>query len=145
MLIYRWTLAYTVSDLLQHEVDEFVEQWNTHRIRQSGSDCIGGIPDDLYDMPCTYGQHIAYCMHMHIKAPSGLLTAGVADYLKPIDGNVWIQAMLDESVGMPAFYPDWFGQLADRVLMESWGIQRSDITSENCKAVYIHLVNFLSV
>lgn len=63
MLIYRWTLAYTVSDLLQHEVNEFVEQWSSHGISQSRSDCIGGIPDDLYDMPRYYGQHFVYCMH----------------------------------------------------------------------------------
>lgn len=53
---HRWTLAYTVSDLLQHEVDEFVKHWNTHTIHQSCADCIGGIPDDLYDMPQNYGQ-----------------------------------------------------------------------------------------
>jgi len=143
MLIYRWTLAYTVSDLLQHEVNEFVEQWNSHRIRQSGSDCIGGIPDDLYDMPRYYGQHFVYCMH-NVWIPFGLLTTGVEDYLKPVDGNVGIQAMLDESVGMPAFYPDWFGKLADKDLMESWGIKREDMAPENCKSVYVNLVNFWS-
>lgn len=45
-----------LSDLLQHEVDEFAKHRNTHTIRQSRADCIGGIPDDLYDMPQNYGQ-----------------------------------------------------------------------------------------
>ena len=33
------------------------------------------------------------------------LTLGVEDYLKPVDGDVWIQAMREESIDMPAFYP----------------------------------------
>jgi len=33
----------------------------------------------------------------------------VEDYLKPVDGDVWIQAMRDESTDMPPFYPEWFG------------------------------------
>ena len=56
----RWTLAYTICDLLQREVDEFVLHWNTHLIRLSRADCIGGIPEDLYDMPQNYGNTMAY-------------------------------------------------------------------------------------
>ena len=69
--IYRWTLAYTISDILQHEVDDFVQQWNTHTIRQSRADCIGGIPEDLYDMPQNYGRHfLENCMQFCLFEPT---------------------------------------------------------------------------
>lgn len=70
------------------------------------------------------------------------LTLGVEDYLKPVDGDVWIQAMREESIDMPAFYPGWFGKLADKVLLDSWGMQRCNITPENWRNVYINLVNY---
>jgi len=40
--IHRMTLAYTVSDLLQHEIDEFVKHWNTHTI------CYGTFLESHY-------------------------------------------------------------------------------------------------
>ena len=80
-----------------------------------------------------------------VMVPSGNLTAGVEDYLKPVDGHVWIQAMRDESTDMPPFYPEWFGRLADRVLLDSWGMQRHDIRPENCKNIYGNLVSFCPV
>ena len=45
------TIAYTICDFIQVEISEFVQNWNVHPIRQSRGDCIGGIPEDLYDMP----------------------------------------------------------------------------------------------
>ena len=42
--------------ILERELNEFVHYWNTHRIRSSRhGNCIGGVPDDLYDMPEHYG------------------------------------------------------------------------------------------
>lgn len=54
-ILCRWTLAYTICDVLQAELDDFVQNWNSHPIRQSRADCIGGVPEDLYDMPQIYG------------------------------------------------------------------------------------------
>lgn len=58
MFKLRWILAYTLCDLIQLEISEFVQSWNVHPIRQSRGDCIGGIPEDLYDMPENYGEYI---------------------------------------------------------------------------------------
>lgn len=54
--LYRWTLAFTMIGLLRQELQEFVNSWNSHIIRQSRCDVIGGIPEDLYEMPQNYGK-----------------------------------------------------------------------------------------
>ena len=52
----RKCLAVVYAKLIQKELEEFVYYWNSHRIRHSRKyDCIGGIPDDLYEMPVHYG------------------------------------------------------------------------------------------
>ena len=48
-------LWYTFSGLIQKELDDIVEHWNTHRIRKSRSNCIAGRPDSLFYIPENYG------------------------------------------------------------------------------------------
>ena len=43
------------SDLLQLELDNFAERWNTHHIRSSKPNCIAGVPDQLFTFPEEYG------------------------------------------------------------------------------------------
>ena len=56
-------LAVVFLPLIEKELGEFVHYWNTHCIRQSNGNCVGGIPDDIYDMPQHYGKqlHGLYC------------------------------------------------------------------------------------
>ena len=44
-------LWFCFAELLQHDLDQAREHWNTHRIRQSKSDTIPGQPDALYYLP----------------------------------------------------------------------------------------------
>lgn len=97
-----------MCDILQNDIDEFVQQWNRHRIRQSRADCIGGIPEDLYDMPQTHGTQTNHRMTTSLII---FTPVGAQDYLKEIDANVWLQAMLTESKDQPLFYPLWFEHL----------------------------------
>ena len=44
-------LWFSFSNLLQKELDEFRDHWNTHYIRRSRHDTIPGRPDELYYLP----------------------------------------------------------------------------------------------
>ena len=48
-------LWYTFSPLLQKELDDIVLHWNTHYIRKSRINTIGGRPHSLYFLPVNYG------------------------------------------------------------------------------------------
>ena len=56
--MYRNCLAVVFLPILERELSEFVTHWNTHKIRPSKhGDCLGGIPNDLFEMPLHYGRH----------------------------------------------------------------------------------------
>lgn len=122
---YRWILAFVIGDLLQKEVDLFVQHWNSHMIRPSPhAECPGGIPNDLYDLPT--------CV-------------GVSDHMKPVDPLLWAYGMLNESSPTPRFYPSSFYQDAAKILEQAWGLRKDDITPTSCMEVYTHLHQYLHV
>ena len=54
-------LAYSTVPVIERELAEFAEHWNTHMIRSNKkASCPSGIPDDLYDMPLLYGKISAF-------------------------------------------------------------------------------------
>ena len=56
---FRYYLAYVFVPLLEQELHEFKDAWNSHTIRKSKiSDSPGGKPEDLlnYDIPEAYGR-----------------------------------------------------------------------------------------
>ena len=48
-------LWYIFSGLIQRELDDVVEHWNTHRIRKSRHNCVAGRPDSIFYIPENYG------------------------------------------------------------------------------------------
>ena len=48
-------LWYCFSGILQEDLNEVMEHWNTHRIRDSRHDTIPGSPDELYLLPECHG------------------------------------------------------------------------------------------
>ena len=57
--IHKKCLAVVFLPLIERELREYVAYWNSHKIRSSRQgDCLGGIPNDLFDMPVFYGKHI---------------------------------------------------------------------------------------
>ena len=48
-------LWFCFSEVLQKELDEIKEHWNTHFIRKSHHDTISGRPDSLYYLPQLHG------------------------------------------------------------------------------------------
>ena len=49
---YLW---FSFSDLLQFELSNFAECWNTHHIRSSKPNCVVAVPDQLFISPEEYG------------------------------------------------------------------------------------------
>ena len=55
-LFYSYALTFVIVPPLTRDINEFVEQWNSHRIRPTTyASCPGGIPDDMFQMPEYYG------------------------------------------------------------------------------------------
>ena len=46
---------YTFSGLIQQELDDILEHWNTHRIRKSRHNTVAGRPDVIFFDPESYG------------------------------------------------------------------------------------------
>ncbi|XP_055025013.2 uncharacterized protein [Misgurnus anguillicaudatus] len=49
-------LRYCFNEVIQRDLDECVELWNTHRIRPSRmASCPGGVPNELFHLPHRFG------------------------------------------------------------------------------------------
>ena len=57
-LYYRACLSIVFLPIIEKELEEYMAYWNSHCIRSSRGDCLGGIPSDLFDMPAYYGKAI---------------------------------------------------------------------------------------
>lgn len=68
--------------------------------------------------------------------------AGTQDYLKSADREVWLEARASESIAPPLFYPDWFNRVCLAIIQEAWGMEITDISPHNCRAIYINLINY---
>jgi len=56
-LPFRECWVYTCIKLLKKELQEFVQYWNSHLIRRNRiADCPAGVPDDMFEMPSTFGE-----------------------------------------------------------------------------------------
>ena len=56
LLFYSYALAFAIVPPLTRDINEFVKQWNPHRIRPTTyASCPGGIPDDMFQMPEHHG------------------------------------------------------------------------------------------
>ena len=62
-ILYRYALVFTLGNLLQKDLDEFVTQWNEHPIRKNRQTLSPhGCPIDIYDMPAVYGKDWLHCI-----------------------------------------------------------------------------------
>ena len=61
--------------------------------------------------------------------------------IKPVDAGVWVYAMINESCDQPKFYSNETQQIFDELLFNLRGIHQGDITSDNCRDIYIELVD----
>ena len=132
-------MAFTLGELLQKDLNLFVADWNTHPIRRNRNAPTSphGCPDDIYAMPTLYSKYfITYNKYISF-------TTGAQDQLQIIDSNLWATCMMEESKPMPKFYPDDFKRSAEIVLQSTLGFTREDINHENCRMVYLKLVDLI--
>lgn len=62
-IVIRACLQYVYMPLLRKELQEFVEEHNSHRIRkQRGKKTPQGIPEDLYNFPELKGMHTIWIL-----------------------------------------------------------------------------------
>ena len=131
--------------IIERELRYFVHHWNTHCIRyNSKSDCPGGIPDDLFDMPSYVGElviqsHfqsgsktiiITYTLLMHI--------VGAENCSKP---GVWITAMTNHAHPPPPMSESGFYMECHELMHNQFGLDLgSEVTAANCIPVYQYLV-----
>ena len=86
--------------------------WNEHRIRPSSGDCIGGIPNDLYQMPQDYGMVIIIIMYYSCHQ---LNFAGTCNYAKPLDSEVYEAAQTQASKSNCGYSQDLYSLCYDLV------------------------------
>ena len=56
LLVIRDAVRFSFGPLLQTQLDQFVAEWNSHRIRHSRTaEQVAGIPNVLYSYPCLKG------------------------------------------------------------------------------------------
>ena len=63
---------FSFSDLLQFELNNFAERWNTHHIRSSKPNCTPGVPDQLFTSPeeneyINCGTRLSFAKLGHLK------------------------------------------------------------------------------
>ena len=68
---------------------------------------------------------------------------GGVNQLLPIDANLWLQGMQDDTVDTPHFFPEVFEDYASLYIRQHLGFERSHITHSNGRNVYIKLINSL--
>ena len=52
----RYAVAYCMAHILENEWNEFRDEWNSHKIHENSKTLLpSGIPNDLYDLPQTFG------------------------------------------------------------------------------------------
>lgn len=117
---HRKCLALVFVPILERELKEFVHYWNSHHIRPSRhGDCLGGIPNDLYEMPLHYG-----CQN----------------YLKAVDSIIWTAA-LRQTEDPPPFFSQAFYCRCQQLVSSyfGWDINH-DINISNALDVYLYLI-----
>ena len=53
--LHKEIALFFVSNMLQRDLSKLKMLWNTHRIRKSHEDVIGGIPNQLFYIPEYFG------------------------------------------------------------------------------------------
>jgi hypothetical protein len=118
---HKYTVAFCMAHIVEAELNEFKQEWNNHYIRANSKTLLpSGIPNDLFDMPHSYG---------------------VEDHLQEVNASIWVYAMEKESVAKPRFYPHAFEYQANAILATRFDMERCDITADNCETVYKFLID----
>ena len=73
---------YTFSGLIQQELDDILEHWNTHRIRKSRHNTVAGRPDVIFFDPESYGGS-----DMKVQVEIGQMNQAIENINEPDEDN----------------------------------------------------------
>ena len=115
-------LAIVFLPILERELQEFVQYWNSHPLRRNRlTECPQGIPDDLYDMPNQYGRE---------------------DHLKTINSSVWMNAMINDAQPPEDMYSNDLYHDCQELVRAHFGIDlHRQVTASNAVRIYKYIVN----
>ena len=71
-----------------------------------------------------------------------IMLIGSHNCAKPVDGEVWLHAMLNIASDPDDFYPDVFREVAEDSLALI-GLKEKQISVDNCRFIYCYLVELL--
>ena len=127
-----------MKHILREELNEFREHWNTHSMRRNKiTGFIGGIPNDIYLLPEEYGMYVSILNHIQCT-----ILLGGEQCLLEVEERLWIYAMSNESTEEGEFFNGEFEEVTSGILHKSKNLDRHDITVENFKEIYTHLLQF---
>ena len=129
-ILYRELLAFTIGHILEKELDEFVDHWNSHKIRKNKwiqGPC--GIPNDMYDTPGMFSKSMIKVAHRSLNFHT---TIDAHDHAVSVDMNLVCNACISESSHPPSLIDPEVYEIADRILNTRIGIERKHINTENC-------------
>ena len=72
-----------------------------------------------------------------------MIYIGAEDCIKEIDEALWCQAMREEALPPPEFYPRNFEAMASQFIEEELGLAHAELTSDNWRTVYLHMIQNL--
>ena len=121
----RQCLAIVFLPILERELQEFVQYWNSYPLRRNRvTECPQGIPDDLYDMHNQYGRE---------------------DHLKTINSSIWMNAMIDANQPAEDMYSNNVHHDCQERVCAHFGIDlHRQVTASNVvciPGVYKYIVN----
>lgn len=138
LLCYRKCLAFVVIPVLEKEVEDFKNLWNSHATRCNRKSGVPhGIPNDLYVMSMESGEtqpFILLAMAMIRYCTFNL------DQLCPLDVDVWEHFMMKSSC-IPSFYDENFQYIASSFLLQ-YGLSQDLLTTSNILDAYNYLVEY---
>ena len=139
----RHCLAYVYARMIEQDIKEFSDLWNTHRLRWNRlSKCPDEIPDDLFRLPQLQGTSTKPCCDDTFNFIV-LAFLGTRSYLCSADKDVFEAATIHYYTQKPLFYPEEFREAANALLMLYLGFQQDSISLENCDTVFDILIQHL--
>ena len=126
--------------MLERELKEFVDNWNSHTIRSNRTiEVPSGIPDDIFEIPEEFGKSLCTCHYINCLL-SYISITGTFNYIHPINRAVWSHLMFEDAKNPPSFIPHQFKDDADEFLSNAFNMSVLDI-DHNVKDVFKQLVD----
>ena len=118
----RQCLAIVFFGLLERELQEFVQYWNSHTLRKNQvAGCPQAIPNDLYDMPQYYSGE---------------------ECIKSADSSIWAHAMINHAHSPDNMYSDDLYRDCQELVQDNLGINlHSQVNASNAVSIYNYIVN----